>query len=116
MDDELLKKNTVLQDFIMTKPLAADVIIKLEEDPHCILGPATGYQIFPIAVDDELVCAKHARVCVNATLIILSLHWKLNFRLFYSASFFKFTLAQHVVGRHLHVFSNGRPLLERQSQ
>lgn len=112
MPEELLKKHVALRTFIMTKSLAADIITKIEEEPHEVHGLSSGYRICPVACSEEIICANHARAFVSATLTAQDQRRQLNFYLFYNVNFIKFTLVQHPVGRHKDIFADGKPSLE----
>ena len=58
------------------------------------------------------MCADYTRAFLDKTLPAGHINRKLNFYLFYSANYIKFTLVEHSVGRHLDIFAEDRPSLE----
>ena len=96
----LIKKQLAIRNFIMAKPLAALILSKI-----------TRFSICPEAVEIELSCIQGALTHVNA-LSALNLRRSDEFYQHYSDMYVHFTLIRHPVGRHLDVFSKGKPSLE----
>jgi hypothetical protein len=89
-----------LQDFIATKPLSAQIIVKLENSSTLLCGLDS---ICPNAVSNEL---KHIQVAQDyiRTHLRDKSHRKLGFYSFYETECAKYTLVCHPVGRHLDVY------------
>ena len=114
MQSTLIKESDLLQQFIMTKPLAA-VIIKEIERKRYGKRICNEVRVCPHAVNNELENASKAREYVNGLYNDMSKHCterKRDFYQFYSKKFVKFTLVSHPVGQHLDAFPNKNPSLE----
>ena len=105
MKDSLIAGNTLWQDFVMSKPLAAAVIVEIEKARCHFDGCPRNFRICPEAINAELDHVKHTR-----SIIVSS--QKSDFYVNYSKLFCKYTLVNHPVGRHFDVFANQKPSLE----
>jgi hypothetical protein len=94
-----------LQDFIATKPLSAQIIVKLKNSCTLLCGLDS---ICPEAVSNEL---KHIQVAQDyiRTHLQEGSQRKLVFSSFYRAECTNYTLVCHPVGRHLDVYKKSGP-------
>ena len=114
MDPTLIADNTLLQDFIMTKPLSAAIIKEIEDQEDGNFLPAQ-FRVCPAAVSMEQCNANEARNHTERFYPDKSKHFperKREYYGFYSEEFNKFTLVSHPVGQHLDVFADNKPSLE----
>ena len=117
MPPEKFEEYNFLLDFVSTKPLAATIISTIEGEGM------PNIKICPVAVEEELTNVRHAKAFLAKFLkdskarnpeknLPTYFHNKIMFYQFYATTYLNFTLVQHPVGRHLDVFSDGKPSLE----
>ena len=114
MPPELYSTYPFLMDFASTKPLAANILIALQESlKHKANIP--NVNVCPVAVDEEI---KNMKATRSFVLSFIKNHprtfyqQKILFYRFYSANFLNYTLVMHPVGRHHDVFADNKPSLE----
>ena len=100
MPASLIQQQLAIQTFFMVKPLAADILSRLNR-----------FKICPLSVQQELSFASKARAYVDEQ-PDLGNRRKAAFYVFYSSNFIKCTLVRHAVGMHHDVFAAGKPSLE----
>ena len=103
MPTNLIQQQLAHQTFLMVKPLAADIISRLNRLKIC-----------PYAVQQELSFASKAPAYVNGLPGFVN-HCNAAFYVFYSSNFIKCTLVRYPVGMHHDVFASGKPSLENRA-